>query len=574
MKNSLIFFTFLIFSNIVLNDQIRCQNQFNDFPNLINDSTRFQALQNEFNRIDESYLLGYNNFESSFINNFGSPKFNFLFKPDSQIYLNSIFRINSLNYYEHNNYYLNFPFSKISYSQAYNEGQRLKIIHVKRHRYGSLSFDYDRLVSFGYLLNNLNRNRNFGLNFNLFHPNFPYSIEIKIQSSNLNSNLNGGLSNSQNFLSSSSENWELFPTKYNYITFNQKKNKVQINNKFKLSKSKFIDYEISLTNDSIMLNNLEEDTLFYPIRLDSINNAVILNKNFTHRLDFIKINKKNKIKISMSHQLFQFNEDRINNLVTKFQYISSRFNNEFDFSLSRLFNYDYQYQTNFFQNFNFFSFKSYLNIGISKLLPNLNFNLYSSNFDIFDRLLINKFLKFGLKTKNLNFKSNFYKLSNFVFLDSHAVPNLFKNKINVFQNTLEICLKKNNFHFLNKIIYQYSNRKFLSYPNLMFNSNIYWHGLIFNKNTESQIGINTIFRGEFNGFEYSPIIGEFYFNQNINTASSLRTDIYLNIKVKTLKMYLIYENITYHLLGNQFILSNYPMIRPNLRLSVIWNFYD
>ena len=152
-------------------------------PKIEVDSLWYKNTQNNFSSRDEFILLGYLDFESSMMGNFGSVLIPFWWKSGSSVEQKIGDRILEANtlYPEYTSVYKeNFPHTKIIYSPTYSNGQRLNFIHKVKYTYGSFIIDYDRLVSEGNLVHEKHQNTRFNFQGSYTHPKIAYTSQLRI----------------------------------------------------------------------------------------------------------------------------------------------------------------------------------------------------------------------------------------------------------------------------------------------------------------------------------------------------------------------------------------------------------
>ena len=152
-------------------------------PKIEVDSLWYKNTQNNFSSGDEFILLGYHDFESSIMGNFGSVLIPFWWKSGSSIEQkigDRIIEANNLYPVYTSVYKENFPHTKIIYSPTYSDGQRLNFIHKVKYTYGSFIIDYDRLVSEGNLVHEKHQNTRFNFQGSYTHPKIAYTSKWRI----------------------------------------------------------------------------------------------------------------------------------------------------------------------------------------------------------------------------------------------------------------------------------------------------------------------------------------------------------------------------------------------------------
>ena len=124
------------------------------------DSLVYQITQNSFSLNDDADLLGYSLISRSSLTNFGAPivpwRWNFNESTELRVG-DAILEFGLPDPLVYKFFPHKFPHTKIIYSQTYSEGQRLSFLHKNRHKYGSFEFEYDQLVSQGFMLHEKNK---------------------------------------------------------------------------------------------------------------------------------------------------------------------------------------------------------------------------------------------------------------------------------------------------------------------------------------------------------------------------------------------------------------------------------
>ena len=240
--------------------------------NLQPDTLWHKDYNNSFSDRDEEVLLGFDIFKNSSQTNFGVPIIGWYWQnnqfADLRIGTKILDFVNSEKIYPLPRY-LNYPYTKIIYSQAYSEGQRLRFGHSRGYRYGTVELDYDRLVSQGYLSHEKNKYTKFILQGSFKHPEIPYQSKIQLHTFKNESQWNGGVSDDSLFLAGTQTNWELLPINWTNLESTVKHIGLDWRHSYTFNDATKLSYEINLSQDSLFYEGLQDDSLFYPLRLDS-----------------------------------------------------------------------------------------------------------------------------------------------------------------------------------------------------------------------------------------------------------------------------------------------------------------
>ena len=552
------------------------------------DSLWYQNTHNSFSSNDELTLLGYNPFEASILSNFGSPLFPFWWKStnssemkigDRLLEYQSKYPVYTSVYKE------NFPHTKIIYSQGYSEGQRLNLLHTRRYKYGSLNLDYDRLVSNGFLTHEKNKHTRFYFSGNFSHPEIPYKSKWRIRTFKNESEWNGGLSVDDLFLSGSQTNWELLPVNWMNLETSIKHKGLDWNHSYTFSEKTKIEYEINLSQDSLFYEGLQDDTLFYPMRLDSATAFQRAFTNVSHSLKWHqKINEDKDATIGLKNQNFKQQEEGINRWIIFTALHSKSFKNDIYFSYGKDKTSTNSFIANYTQQIDFLGVKNSFKIAYEKTLPNwtaqnssYNWSLgypYTSTQEVISPN-IDQYAEWNMYlSENIYFHNAYHNIDGYTYYNEQATSVTSDEAVQVFQSRLSHSLTIKKWHWQKDIAYQNSSSDKIPIAELLIHQKLYWQGKIFKEASEAQIGVRAFYRSAHPRMTYSPILGDFHLTPLTQTNESLKCDVFANFQIQTIKVYAAYEHFNSLWQGEQYILKPYPIAKPNFRLSLIWNFYD
>jgi len=551
------------------------------------DSLWFEQYHNSFSEEDEILLLGYDPLEQSILSNQGSPLLNYLWKPQFSTKLRIGDRL--LDSYSAAQEFsfdtsTDKPFTKIFYLQGYNEGQRLRFWHSRAYRYGAMSIDYDRLVSQGYLWHEKNKQTRFAFNGNFKHPNFPYQSKLQIATFKNESEWNGGVSDDSLFVSGSQSNWELLPVNWSNLKTSIKHKGLDWKHSYSFSEKSELEYELALSQDSLFYEGLEDDTLFYPLRLDSVNEFIRVFTNTNHSLKWTQqINDDKNTVLGVKHQQFS-QRDLIENQLLIFSSLhSSYFKNDINFSYGMNSRTTNSLIANYTQRIDLLGMRNTIKLGYEKTMPNWmkQNNVYSSGAPQFvcvqedDRTNIDQYIEWDLHLgKNFSLHHSYHNIDGYMYFNEGAISVLSEETVQVFQSRLKHHLSLGKWHWKGDIAYQNSSSDNLPLANLFLNQKVYWQGAIFKEASLAQIGLRALYRSSHVGLGYSPIIGDFYLNPMNATKAMTRLDFFANFQVKSLKLFCSYDHLNAHWQGTQYSIKPYPLAKPTFRIGLIWNFFD
>lgn len=548
------------------------------------DSLWYQKTQNNFSSHDEFILLGIQNFETSIMGNFGSVLIPFWWQSGSSIEQKIGDRILETN--THHPQYAsiykeNFPHTKIIYSPTYSDGQRLNFIHKVKYTYGSFIIDYDRLVSEGNLVHEKNKNTRFNFQGSFAHPKIDYTSQWRINTLKNSSQWNGGISNDSLFFSNSQSNWELLPVNWLNLETSIKHKGLDWKHKLQFSEVSVFNYQINISQDSLFYEGLEDDTLFYPNRLDSSTSITRAFSTINQTLKWgTQINEDKNAVIGLKNQNFKQGNEGLNRWIFFTSIHSESLKNQVHFSYAKGQKNSNSFSANFTQKINAFGINNRLKIAFEKTIPNwtqLHSPIAPSN-QFSEELIepsIDQYFEWDINlTKNITIHNAYHNIDAYTYYDEQANSVTSNHLIRIIQSRIKHSINSKKWHWRGDIGYQNSSSDIIPLAKLLFNQRIYWQSKIFKDATETQIGVNARYRSSHPGMTYSPILGDFYTTPWNETSASLKCDIFAHFQIQSIKIYASYENFNALWQGEQFTLKPYPIAQPIFRLSLIWNFYD
>ena len=552
------------------------------------DSLVYKTTQNSFSETDESELLGCNLLFSSPQTNFGTPIIGWYWQSNQSTDLrigDRILDFGTSQKFTSKSYHQKYPHTKIVYAQTYSEGQRLNFIHKRAYQYGSFELNYDRLVSEGFLWHEKNKYTKFNFQGDFKHPEIPYQSSLRFHTFKNVSEWNGGVSDDSLFLSGAQSNWELLPINWTNLESSIKHIGLDWKHYYTFSEATKLAYEINLSQDSLFYEGLQDDSLFYPLRLDS---ATTYQRAFTrvnHSLKWHqRINDDKDAVIGLRHQNFKYNTSATNKVIAFASLKSDFFKNEIYFEFGKEQWNNYSLIANYTQQLNFGPFNNQVKVAYESTQPSwmqLNGEIHYwepliSCIVQSQEPIVDQYIEWDMSliNQNLNLTTSYHNIDGYTFFNENAVSVSLDESVQVFQTRLFHHLNARKWHWTGDAIYQNSSSENLPLANLLLNQKVFWQGDLFKEATKTQLGLRALFRSAHPGMTYAPLLGDFYLNPTSQTAGSMRLDVFANFKIQTVKVYLAYENLNSLWQGEQYVLKPYPIAKPTFRMSLIWNFYD
>lgn len=251
-----------------------------------------------------------------------------------------------------------------------------------------------------------------------------------------------------------------------------------------------------------------------------------------------------------------------------------------------------------------------LKVSISSVskMPNFNFLLYQSDYIPFNWQNIDKEggefkeeetqsiqLEFNSK-KWLNVEASYSKLNNYTyfglsepFIEDPLVEEIpsISQIVEPYQETNEISYLKVkvskefkllwNFSLNNTVMYQQVDQEneILNVPEIVTRNTLYYSNHLFKKAMYLQTGITFKYFTEYYSNAYSPLLGEFYIQNQEKVGGFPMLDFFINAKVRQTRIYLKAEHFNSSFTGFDFYSSpNYPYRDFVIRFGLVWNFFS
>lgn len=226
--------------------------------------------------------------------------------------------------------------------------------------------------------------------------------------------------------------------------------------------------------------------------------------------------------------------------------------------------------------------------------PNFNFLMYQSDYEQYNWL--NDFKNEETQTANFSFTSKkwFNLDASYSIIDNHAyfgkeqlaadseaiaqaVPLQYGNTINYLKVKLQNEFRVGKFALNNTVMYQQVTQddQVLNVPEIVTRNTLYYSNHVFKKAMYLQTGVTFQYFTAYNADEYSPLLGEFYSQNETEIGDFPRLDFFINAKVRQTRIYLKAEHLNSSFTGYNFYSApNYPYRDFVVRFGVVWNFFS
>lgn len=227
---------------------------------------------------------------------------------------------------------------------------------------------------------------------------------------------------------------------------------------------------------------------------------------------------------------------------------------------------------------------------IENNIPGYLFEHYYSNHYIWDKSLNpeSRFIltgKLGAPSNKFELRGNYYLISGYVYFNEEAKPENYNDPLNIFSIELSKNFKLWKLNFVNKIIYQASEKQeIIPLPNLaIYNSTYFDHTFHFNTTggeLQAMLGFDLYYTTSFHGFNYAPALAQFHI-QDFNDPEYRQIgnyplmDAFFNLKLKSVRFFIklqhFYSGWTQ---PNYYSAIHYPYNRFAFKFGLSWAFYN
>jgi len=220
-----------------------------------------------------------------------------------------------------------------------------------------------------------------------------------------------------------------------------------------------------------------------------------------------------------------------------------------------------------------------LNVELSKRNPSLMEQYYYSNRFYWD----NKFSKkstakvrlgFSIPKRKFKVELALAKLDNYIYFNALGYPAQLNASLNVLSARGEKEFKLGVLHSLNRLLWQSAdNETAVSIPEVVLYHNLYLN-LHYKTALYVHVGYELSYSTEFDALSYMPATGQFYQKREMKTGDFPIINVFADLRIQTVLLFLKFENIGSQFLRNDFyyVANNYPINPLMFKFGVSWRF--
>ncbi|MEA3445129.1 MAG: putative porin [Bacteroidota bacterium] len=218
---------------------------------------------------------------------------------------------------------------------------------------------------------------------------------------------------------------------------------------------------------------------------------------------------------------------------------------------------------------------------ISRKTPSLYYNNYSSNHFKWDTDLYQVFSEFArgeLLWPKYSFKLKVQTglFTNYIYFDDVAKPAQLSETAPILQFFVDKDFSFWNMHFRNELIFQKTPKdKVFAIPAFSYKSDLLLNSDLFKKALFVQVGIGLRYQSSYYAMAYMPATGVFYSQHEKEIGNYPFLNVFLNAKIKQVRLFFKYEHINQGLINNSYYSTfHYPVKPRRFVFGLSWLFYS
>ncbi|HBE40720.1 MAG TPA: hypothetical protein DDW27_05870 [Bacteroidales bacterium] len=226
-----------------------------------------------------------------------------------------------------------------------------------------------------------------------------------------------------------------------------------------------------------------------------------------------------------------------------------------------------------------------INGGIINRQPSLWYEQWGSNHFEWNNTMKKEFridigTRFNYPDRNMDLRFNYAITDNYTDFNTEAVPSQHGGGLSVASLLARKDFRAWKFHIAADVLAQVSsNSEILDLPLVSVRSAGYIEHLFRFKQTNgalnTQLGADLLYHTPYYAYSWMPSTGRFFRQEKFKTGNYPFINVFLNLKLKRTRIFVMYDHVTSGLLGyDYFMIPSYPMNYRMLRYGIAWTFYN
>lgn len=220
-------------------------------------------------------------------------------------------------------------------------------------------------------------------------------------------------------------------------------------------------------------------------------------------------------------------------------------------------------------------------ITLQQYRPDFTMQLFKTNQFIWNNTFNPiQYIKGGINIKTrtlkhpLEFRFNYYQLTNLVYVNEKALPQQYTGNTQVITAELSKTFQLWKFRFEHQVIYQQSSNDYIRVPQLSGMVRYYFQSRIFGSSI-FQLGFDAFYNTAYKGNAYNPASRLFYLQNNVSIGNYPVIDPFICLEIKRAIIFAKFEHVNQDWTNTGFYYTpHYPVSLSSFRMGVRWRMYN
>lgn len=185
----------------------------------------------------------------------------------------------------------------------------------------------------------------------------------------------------------------------------------------------------------------------------------------------------------------------------------------------------------------------------------------------------------GLTLKTGNFsispRVDYNSVDNFIYYDTSALPRQTPYNMSFLSGEILVKARLAWFHF--ELFGKYTNESGVHLwrvPGIFNHNRVYFQNFLFKKATMIQLGVDSYWKSGYNAYKYMPVTQQFYLNENFSVKNYMLLDVFLNVDLKNVRIFLRVSNVAQPAKLGYYITPYYSGLPRMFEFGLNWKFYN
>lgn len=177
--------------------------------------------------------------------------------------------------------------------------------------------------------------------------------------------------------------------------------------------------------------------------------------------------------------------------------------------------------------------------------------------------------------RNSSVGVQFRNITNYVYLDHHALPTQLDGNVQVLAVDLKTRIKMWRFYLDAQVVYQLTgNRNVLPLPDVALYGNFFYNDLFF-KVLTFQLGVSVRYHTAYYANVWMPALGQFHLQNELLIGNYPEMNVYANFHLKTVRFFVQFNHWNKGLFGKSYLsMPGYPINPATFQFGLSWNFWN